>query len=341
MLCGQSGSGKTYSLGVILEQLLLHTSLRILIIDPNSDYVRLREPARPEALDTPTRDTYLRLSDQVRVFSNNDLGLDRLTIRAVDLDPDSVATLLQLDPLIDREEYSLTAALLEGARHGAAFWESLERGVARDVPGALALLQRMKNLEIDRWEVWSPVRSCIDALFEDNRCVVLDVGSLERPEERNLVALSALRALWNGRHRREPILIVVDEAHNVSPAAPEGRLSNLCAQEVVRIAGEGRKFGLYLLSATQRPNKLHPNVLSQCENLVFMRMNSRADLDYIATMFSQVPGGLLRQASYFTLGEALVVGWVAPHPIFLRFGGRISREGGVDVPATWADSKDP
>ena len=39
--CGQSGSGKTYSLGVVLEQLLLETGLRIVILDPNSDFARI------------------------------------------------------------------------------------------------------------------------------------------------------------------------------------------------------------------------------------------------------------------------------------------------------------
>jgi hypothetical protein len=43
LVCGQSGSGKTYSLGVILERLLLETDLRIAVLDPNSDYVRLAE----------------------------------------------------------------------------------------------------------------------------------------------------------------------------------------------------------------------------------------------------------------------------------------------------------
>src|SRR4029453_1526453 len=42
-MCGQSGSGKTYSLGLVLEQLLVGTSLRMVILDPNSDYVRLAE----------------------------------------------------------------------------------------------------------------------------------------------------------------------------------------------------------------------------------------------------------------------------------------------------------
>ena len=42
-LCGQSGSGKTYALGTILERLLAGTSLRIVILDPNSDFVHLAE----------------------------------------------------------------------------------------------------------------------------------------------------------------------------------------------------------------------------------------------------------------------------------------------------------
>ena len=41
--CGQSGSGKTYALGVALEQILLHTRLPMVIFDPNSDFVRLGE----------------------------------------------------------------------------------------------------------------------------------------------------------------------------------------------------------------------------------------------------------------------------------------------------------
>ena len=45
-LCGQSGSGKTFALGVILERLLLKTELRIVVIDPNSDFVSLGQLRR-------------------------------------------------------------------------------------------------------------------------------------------------------------------------------------------------------------------------------------------------------------------------------------------------------
>jgi hypothetical protein len=36
------------------------------------------------------------------------------------------------------------------------------------------------------------------------------------------------------------------------------------------------------------------------------------------------------------MGESLVAGKVASHPTFVRFGPRISEEGGADVPADWA-----
>ena len=48
-MCGQSGSGKTYTTGVLLERLLAGTSLPIVVLDPNSDHVHLgslREPRR-------------------------------------------------------------------------------------------------------------------------------------------------------------------------------------------------------------------------------------------------------------------------------------------------------
>jgi DNA helicase HerA-like ATPase len=132
------------------------------------------------------------------------------------------------------------------------------------------------------------------------------------------------------------VLIVIDEAHNVCPALPEDELTALATMHAVRIAAEGRKFGLYLLTATQRPQKVHPNVVSQCDNLALMRMNSAADLDYAREVFSFVPASLLERATTFGLGEALVAGKFSSHPAFVRVGPRIAQEGGADVPTTWA-----
>jgi DNA helicase HerA-like ATPase len=129
--------------------------------------------------------------------------------------------------------------------------------------------------------------------------------------------------------------VVIDEAHNVCPARPDDPLTALATEDAIRIAGEGRKFGLYLVVVTQRPQKVHENVLSQCDNLVLMRMNSTADLSHVAQTFSFVPVGLIERAGSFGQGEALVAGKIASHPALMRFGARITHEGGADV-GGWA-----
>jgi DNA helicase HerA-like ATPase len=105
---------------------------------------------------------------------------------------------------------------------------------------------------------------------------------------------------------------------------------------VVQIAAEGRKYGLYPLTSTQRPNKVHENVVSQCDNLLLMRMNSEADLTDLGRLFSFVSPGLVAGATSFRTGQALVAGRVLPHAAYVQMGVRVSEEGGADVPAAWA-----
>jgi DNA helicase HerA-like ATPase len=87
---------------------------------------------------------------------------------------------------------------------------------------------------------------------------------------------------------------------------------------------------------TQRPQKVHENVVSQCDNLILMRMNSLADLAYVGDVLSYAPRGLVELAATFRQGEALVAGKLVSHPTLGRFGARLSEEGGSDVPADWA-----
>jgi len=151
-----------------------------------------------------------------------------------------------------------------------------------------------------------------------------------------LVAAAVLGRLWNRRQQRAPVLVVVDEAHNVCPGEPKDAVTSLATGYAALIAAEGRKFGLYLLTSTQRPQKVHDEVLSQCDNLLLMRMNSEADLAHLRETFSFVPAGLIQRATAFRQGESLVAGKVASHPTYVRFGARLSQEGGADVPTSWA-----
>jgi DNA helicase HerA-like ATPase len=337
-LCGQSGSGKTYSLGVLLEQLLLETRLRIVLLDPNSDYVALPE-LRDGAESDPRSTRFREVAERVRVLRPASVGHGEvLQLRAADLEPEAQAALAGLDPLADRSEYAAFREAVDALRAGAASFDELRQ----HLPAELQL--RLDNLGIVTWEVWRGERGgpVLDDVLDEQdwQCLVLDLGALASPAEQRVVAERLLERLWRDRLGRRPTLIVIDEAHNVCPAEPEDGLQAMITDRCVQIAGEGRKYGLYLLASTQRPAKLHPNVLSQCENIVLMRMNSRADLAHLQEVFSMVPGGLLAEASAFELGESLLAGRIVAYPTLARSGRRLSREGGGDVPPTWAQRLD-
>jgi DNA helicase HerA-like ATPase len=160
----------------------------------------------------------------------------------------------------------------------------------------------------------------------------MDLSGFRDPMEPLAVSLDLLEHLWAGRHERIPTLIVIDEAHNLCPDSPTSLIQAAVLQRLIQIAAEGRKYGLWLLLSTQRPSKIHPQVLSQCDNLVLMRMNSPGDVRELAAVFGFAPPAMLETAPFFTLGEALVAGAFVPCPAMIRMGQRLTVEGGSDVP---------
>jgi hypothetical protein len=241
--CGQSGSGKTYALGTVLERILLNTRLRVVVLDPNSDFVRLPE-LRPN-VEPEVAARYVEAARGVTVRRAGE-GAGRLHVRFTDCDAAEQAAVLRLDPIRDREEYGALVELLESQERptntaGAATW--MERMLASPEPRLQALGGRLRNLGIHRWQVWSlgDEDSVQDLAAPGGpRCLVVDLGSLSTPGEQAIAAESVLAALWRGRAAREPVLIVIDEAHNVCPRAPEDDVTALATEHVARIAAEGR-----------------------------------------------------------------------------------------------------
>ena len=339
LFCGQSGSGKSFSLGVLIEQILLETDLRVVVLDPNSDLVRFRE-ARPGTAPTDAA-RWSRVADRILVRSASKAGEERLRLRFFELGIRLQAAVTGLDPLADRDEYGVFLDLLTREASGIPLDELQRQLIATGDDEVRLLASRLRNLGLADWGIWSNDRSdsglLSDLERDDWRGLVVDLGSVDAPDERALIATAVLEQLWERRADRRPVLIVIDEAHNVCPQRPGQPLLALSTEAAVNIAAEGRKYGLYLLVATQRPQKVHENVLSQCDNLVLMRMSAPGDVAHLTDLFAFVPTGLTARAGSLRQGEALVAGKAISHPMFVTFGMRITEEGGADVPATWAE----
>ncbi|MBF6367148.1 ATP-binding protein [Nocardia puris] len=324
--CGQSGSGKTYALGVVLEQVIAHTALPVVIFDPNSDFVRLGE-LNPDAAG-PTA-TALAARD-VRVLRPHATELP-LRARFTDLPLPAKAAVLRLDPVADREEFNVLLHLGDMLSAGELD-QVLPRLHESGEPSWRRLALRIENLGILDWEVWA--REYTDAtriVGERPDATVLDLGGFATPEQQLVVALALLDDLWAKREERRPVLLVIDEAHNLASPHLDSPIAVAVRERLVQIAAEGRKFGLWLLLSTQRPSKVHPGILSQCDNLALMKMTSPQDLAELGTYFGYAPAALLDRSPWFRQGEALFAGGFVPAPTLAKVGRRLTPEGGRDV----------
>ncbi|MGE5210423.1 MAG: ATP-binding protein, partial [Acidobacteriota bacterium] len=334
-MCGQSGSGKTYTTGVLFERLLAYSSLPMMIIDPNSDHVQLGSLA-DESDTTAEAERYRRVAPSVVVSRTRGLpSTATLCVDFSDLELDVQATLLRLDPIGDLDEYAALRGVTERLDPPFSVVD-VARAASQD-PSTSSIARRIENLGVDRWSVWRTdgEESVTRVDVTGQRCVVVDTGSLAGPDERAAVSMAVLGNHWKKRRDRRPVLLAIDEAHNVLPSSTDNLLLQRATETGILIAGEGRKFGLHLFLASQRPGKVHPNVLSQCDNLVLMRMNGAADVADLESTFSHVPPMLLRESLGFGLGQALFAGPLAPFPVFAQVGTRLTPEGGGDVPTTW------
>lgn len=364
--CGQSGSGKTYALGVVLEELLLHTELPMVVFDPNSDFVRLRElrtPRSAEAVgDGSAREalagrdirirrppgtlaaTQARTTGTARTADTTgatgtaasgaaaEASVGPALVRFTELRMRSKAAVLGIDPLVDREEYN--ALLHYEGRIASSSPEQIVVDLQTSAdPAARALALRIENLRLMDWELWAGDEEAItDTLDRRPDALILDVGGFTYPDEHLVVALAVLDRLWADREQRRPVLIVIDEAHNFAGPEAESPLARAVRDRILQIAAEGRKFGLWLLLSTQRPSKVHPGILSQCDNLALMKMSSPVDLDELASVFGYAPTALLERSPLFRQGEALFAGGFVPAPTIAQMRERLTEEGGADVP---------
>lgn len=129
------------------------------------------------------------------------------------------------------------------------------------------------------------------------------------------------------RYRRKnghelPTALVLEEAHTFvhrdltgDSAPPAGRE---CARVFERIAREGRKFGLGLVLASQRPSEVSPTVLSQCNTFLLHRLVNDRDQELVRRLVPDGLGPLLRELPSLPTRRAILLGWAAPAPTLVE-----------------------
>lgn len=104
-----------------------------------------------------------------------------------------------------------------------------------------------------------------------------------------------------------PILLVYEEAHKYVPNIDLLKFRS-SKKSIERIAKEGRKYGVTLLLASQRPSEISETIFSQCNNFISMRLTNPVDQNYVKKLLPDTLGSLIDKMTSFKQGEALIVG---------------------------------
>ena len=115
------------------------------------------------------------------------------------------------------------------------------------------------------------------------------------------------------RDNVRPLVLFCDEAHvyipnNFQLSASQRRMVEIFEE----IAKEGRKFGITLFPATQRPSELNKTILAQCGNFIVMKLNNENDKSIVKSMLPDGNDSIVDSTTMFVPGDALVIGDASP-----------------------------
>jgi hypothetical protein len=274
LVVGKRGYGKSYTLGVIAEELARTEGVAPVVVDPMGVFGSLVDPA--EGTPVPAR------------------VVETPRVRADVVDPPAWCEMLGLSP---------------SEAVGALVWRAAERcGTLRemgefvaDADAALSVRRSAANhLELAaQWGVFAP--EGLEASPFAGEVTVLDASGLD-PAPANALVRAVAAELYarrvEGRTERLPWLLV-DEAHAF--------FSGIGGPGLRRLLTRGRQPGVSLVVATQRPSALPEVVASQADLTVAHRLTARPDREALARVRPSYVEGSVLARTPDEPGEATVV----------------------------------
>lgn len=373
LICGKRGSGKSYTLGVLVEELLSVGSDRVIpiIVDPMGVYHTMTQANVPQQdtlfnwglspkgydvrLLVPGNPTALYDADVLAMLKQRNVTVVPLRLNPSDLSPDGWCDLFGTD--INRP---LGIALFRavqrlGGKDEPFVISDITRMIERDGkasdPTKEALLNRLEAAQ--SWDLFATSGyQPLQQLFTPGVVNVLDLSRLEPGNRgrRNLVisiiARNLFRARLDARLREEfglatplpRVWLLLDEAHQFVPNGG----TTLSKDQLIRWAKEGRQPGLSLAVASQQPSAIDPDILSQCDVILSHKLTTRADMSALNSLSQDYMGSELRTfiKALSRTGEAVLVDDDRETVNMLRIRPRRSQHGGSTQPTQEEDTFD-
>jgi len=308
----QTGAGKTYTVSVLMEELLERQPeegrLASLVIDVHGEYKSL---AKSE-----------EYKNKVKVVDGKDFRIPVNSLSASDFK--------KFIPGMRKPQERELSSAIEKLRYRDKPYgiEDIIKIISKD-DEIHEEVQRVLPRWLERIDgnLFSKTGSSVEKLMSPGQLTVLDLSDLIESKKRGMITSYIAERLFSARRKEEvpPFVLFVEEAHNFAKEGVE-KEENIPKSIIETIAREGRKFGASICLVSQRPMKLSTTALSQCNTQLIMRITNPNDLDHITKTSEGIDEKSRDSITTLRVGEALLLGEAVNHPVFLNIRERRTEE---------------
>jgi DNA helicase HerA-like ATPase len=316
LICGKRGSGKSYCAATILEEFLLlreeyRNKISFVVVDPMGIYWSMKFPNKAQIHLLKEWNIEPVGFENVKVFVPIYL---KEAYQKANIPVDGVVAIAPNEVSVD--EWLLAFGLSPVEPLGIAFQknynEIIKEKINFDIQDLIEKIEKDEEIKVEYrtalinllkvvmgWGIFSKVGLKINELVAPGKVIVIDVSRMPSAGVRNLLVALLARKIYNARvtarkeeeiarmEGRQPSLtfplvwLVLEEAHNFIPTDTQVAST----EPILTLAKQGREPGISLVCITQMPNKVHQDVLSQCDLVISFRLTSKADLDALHTVY--------------------------------------------------------
>jgi len=311
LICGKRGTGKSYDAGVIAEEIdslpeEFRKSLAVVMIDTMGIFWSMKRPNEQQFELLKKWDLEKKSFSNVKVFvpllqteefEQAGIPIDAgISILPYEFSADEWRTAFNLSPT-EPAGIALEKSLNKLFQTKEKFAiDDLINKIKDDTETAQEVKDALTNMltVANQWGVFGEKGVDIEDIVQPGQISVIDVSRLRATEAwsvRNFLVAIIAKKIYQYRviARKEEevarmeggaiekeypmVWMIVDEAHNFAGNEP-----SVSQEPLLAIAKQGREPGISLVVITQMPNKVHQDVLSQCDLVISHRLTSRDDL---------------------------------------------------------------
>ena len=292
VLCvASTGAGKSYSIGVLLEEILLKfKKASVLLFDVHNEYWGLaQENTGAEIADLVQEGYFPReFSSRILVFEKESLGLGKefglQRIRRL-LELSSAQENALMNILKDPEDLKTIEEKIERA--------DIHTGTRENLKSKITALKGLNlfSKELD-----------ISSLVKPGQISIIRLDQYTDEKKRAIMVNELLNQVFKKKisgkiPKDQEIIVILEEAHRFAQKS----------EILVQIAREGRKFGIYEILVSQRPGDLPDDIIANMNTLVALRIKSEKDTTKIRLM-EGINTDTVAILPHLVKGEALIVG---------------------------------